>query len=90
MGRRPGADHFLPERVVGENERGHRFHHRHGAREDARVVATARLQHRVAVVHIYVAVGLNATRKWIVSPFEMPPWTPPLRFVRVRTRSLSM
>ena len=33
-----------------------------------------------------VEVGLNATRTQIVSPFEMPPWTPPLRFDRVRVR----
>ena len=33
-----------------------------------------------------VAVGLNAARTTIASPFEMPPCTPPERLVRVRTR----
>ena len=28
-----------------------------------------------------VATGLKATRKTMSSPLEMPPWTPPLRFV---------
>jgi hypothetical protein len=37
-----------------------------------------------------VAVGLKATRKWIDSPLVMPPCTPPLRLVRVRTRPPSM
>ena len=32
-----------------------------------------------------VATGLNAARKKIVSPFEMPPWMPPERFVVVKT-----
>ena len=32
-----------------------------------------------------VATGLNATRKKIVWPFEMPPWMPPERFVVVKT-----
>jgi hypothetical protein len=36
-----------------------------------------------------VAVGLNATRSAIGSPIEMPPWTPPERLVRVRTRPSS-
>jgi len=30
-----------------------------------------------------VAVGLNATRSVIGMPFEIPPWMPPERFVRV-------
>ena len=30
-----------------------------------------------------VEVGLNATRSTMFSPFEMPPWMPPLLFVRV-------
>jgi hypothetical protein len=36
-----------------------------------------------------VAVGLNAARTGIGSPFEIPPCTPPERFVRVRTRPSS-
>ena len=36
-----------------------------------------------------VEVGLNATRTQIVSPLEMPPWTPPLRFDRVLVRPLA-
>ena len=30
-----------------------------------------------------VDVGLKATRKTIFSPFDMPPWIPPLLLVRV-------
>lgn len=37
-----------------------------------------------------VAVGLNATRKMMFSPLDMPPWTPPERLVLVRTLLPSM
>src|SRR5215470_15725261 len=51
--RRPGANRFLPERVVGEDEGGHRLDHGNGAGEHARIVAATRLQHRVLVVNIH-------------------------------------
>ena len=37
----------------------------------------------VSCGRMIVAVGLNAMRSVIGSPFEMPPWMPPERFVRV-------
>ncbi len=37
-----------------------------------------------------VATGLNATRSSRSSPLLIPPWMPPLRFVRVRTLPPSM
>mmetsp|Transcript_4857 Transcript_4857/g.13018 ORF Transcript_4857/g.13018 Transcript_4857/m.13018 type:complete len:240 (+) Transcript_4857:244-963(+) len=36
-----------------------------------------------------VLVGLNATRRMMFSPLEMPPWMPPLRLVAVRVRPSS-
>jgi hypothetical protein len=71
--------------MIREHQREHRLDDRHRARQHARVVTAARLEHgRVAVRstvgcgRMIVAVGLNATRTVTGSPLEMPPWMPPL------------
>ena len=60
----------MAEGVVGQDERGHGFHHGDGAGQHARVVASAAGDRRVLVVdadvfcsRMMVAVGLNPTRK---------------------------
>lgn len=40
----------------------------------------------VRCVCVTVLVGLKAMRRTMFSPLEIPPWIPPLRFVRVRSR----
>jgi multiple sugar transport system permease protein len=47
LGRRPGPDHFLPERVVGENARGHAGHIQPG--RDAGHVSTPMARARAAL-----------------------------------------
>ena len=78
-------------------DRGHfclvRFkHHQLGAWLGAGIVAK-RSERYVQIgmgFALIVAVGLKATRRVIGSPFDMPPWIPPLRFVRVLTLPSSM
>src|SRR5882672_9504656 len=38
---------LVPQRVIDEHERGHRLDHRHGAREDARIMTATAFERRV-------------------------------------------